>query len=317
MSEKRPVSRSDEVRQRRTREQAKRQRQASERAYRTQSHVKQPSRTLRLVSARPRTDRRYNIALGLPQTSLHFPTMPRVKPGWRMASLGLIVLLGVALYLLWNLPYFRVTEAQVTGAARLSPQEINAAMGVSGQPIFGVRPEEIATRLRLAYPELSSAVVTIGWPNQVQVQVVERQPVLLWQQDNGYTWIDASGVAFRPRGDVSGLVPVMSSVTPPPGAPSLTDPFSPTPYLSPDMVKAAQTLSTSLPAGVTMIYDPKNGFGWNDPQGWQVYFGSASKDMTLKVHVYQSLVASLSARGVIPAFISVVHVDAPYYRMAK
>jgi cell division protein FtsQ len=317
MSEKRPVSRSDEVRQRRTREQAKRQQQASERAYRPQSHVKQPSRTLRLVSARPRTDRRYNIAVGLPQPSLHFPTMPRIKPGWRMVSLGLIVLLGVALYLLWNLPYFRVTEAQVTGAARLSPQEINAAMGVSGQPIFTVRPEEIATRLRLAYPELSSAVVTVGWPNQVQVQVVERQPVLLWQQDNGYTWIDASGVAFRPRGDVSGLVPVMSSVTPPPGAPSLTDPFSPTPYLSPDMVKAAQTLSTSLPAGVTMIYDPKNGFGWNDPQGWQVYFGSASKDMALKVRVYQSLVASLSARGVIPAFISVVHVDAPYYRMAQ
>lgn len=317
MTEKRSSSRSDEVRQRRTREQAKRQKQTVERAYRPQPMATARGRSLYAVPRKKQEGRRFNIALGLPRSQLHVPSLPRLQPGWRTASLVLSLVLGALLYLLWNLPYFRVTQAQVTGAARLAPAEINAALGVSGRPIFGLRPDDLAAQLRRAYPELSSAQVTVGLPNQVQVEVTERQPVLLWQQGNGYTWIDASGVAFRPRGEVGGLIPVMGLETPPAGQPIADDPFSPLPYLSPDMVKSAQTLAVSLPAGVTMIYDSKNGFGWNDPQGWQVFFGSSSKDMALKVRVYQALVASLGARGITPAFISVVHVDAPYYRMAQ
>lgn len=314
MTEKRSSTRSDDVRLRRAREQRQRQQQAVERAYRPQ-HVA-PRKTTR-ATPRQQADRRYNIALGVPQNRLHVPSLPRIKPGWRMASLGIILTLGVLLYLLWNLPFFRVTEAQVTGAVRLTPQEINAALGVSGHPIFVLRPDELVTQMRVAYPEISSAQITLGWPNQVQVLVTERQPVLLWQLSEGYTWIDVDGVAFRPRGEVSGLIPVMALATPPAAQATSTDPLSPQPYLSQDLVKAAQILSSTLPAGVTMVYDPKNGFGWTDPQGWQVFFGSSSKDMALKVRVYQSLAASLAARGIIPAFISVVHVDAPYYRMAQ
>ncbi len=316
MTEKRSSSRSDEVRVRRAREQEKRQKQATERAYRPLPKVTSRRKTPRLRSVQNQVDRRYNIAVGLPQSRLHVPTLPRIKPGWRTASLVLSLALGVALYLLWNLPYFRVTEAQVTGAARLTSADVNAALGVSGQPIFGLQSDELETRLRLNYPELSSAQVTIGLPNQVAIQVTERQPVLLWQQGDGYTWIDATGVAFRPRGEVSGLILIASLATPPAGLPT-DDPFSPVPYLSADLVKSAQTLAAILPPGASMIYDARNGFGWQDPQGWQVFFGTNSKDMALKVRVYQSLAASLTARGIYPAFISVVQVDAPYYRMAQ
>jgi hypothetical protein len=310
MSQRRTSSsRSDEVRVRREREQVKREKQATERAYRP--------RAARKKTPRQQAERRYNIAVGLPQSRLRVPSLPRIKPGWRMASLALSLALGVALYLLWNLPYFRVIEAQVTGAARLPSAEINAALGVSGQPIFGLQSDELETRLRLNYPELSSAQVTISLPNQIAIQVTERQPVLLWQQGDGYTWIDSTGVAFHPRGEVSGLILVISLATPPAGLSVTDDPFSPLPYLSADLVKSAQTLAAILPPGASMIYDARNGFGWSDPQGWQVFFGTSSKDMALKVRVYQSLAASLAARGIYPAFISVVQVDAPYYRMAQ
>jgi hypothetical protein len=317
MTAKRSSSRSDEVRQRRSREQTKRQRQTVERAYRPQPMAVARERRLSATPRKKPKGRRFNIALGLPRSQLQSSSLPRLRPGWRAASLTLSLALGILLYLLWSLPYFRVTQAEVTGAARLAPAEINAALGLNGRPIFSLRPLELAAQLRRAYPELSSAQVTIGLPNRVQVEVVERQPLLLWQHGNGYTWIDASGVAFRPRGEASGLIPIMSLETPPAGQPTADDPLSPPPYLSPEMVKSAQILAASLPAGVTMIYDPVNGFGWNDPQGWQVFFGSSLKDMALKARVYQALVASLTARGITPAFISVVHVDAPYYRMAQ
>jgi cell division protein FtsQ len=317
MSARRPAPRSDEVRDRRAREQVKRQKKAAERAYRPLPPVTTRNKTLRLTPRAPQADRRFNIAIGLPQNRLQVPSLPRIQPGWRLASFILGIALIAALYLLWNLPYFRVTQAQVAGAARLSPAEINAALGASGQPVFVLRSDELEKRLRLAYPELSAAQVTISLPNQVQVEVVERQPVLLWQQDNGYTWIDATGVAFRPRGEVGGLIPVAAQATPPSGVSVTDDPFSPPPYLSPDMVKSAQILAANLPAGATMIYNPGTGFGWSDPQGWQVFFGSNSKDMALKVRVYQALAASLTSRGIYPAFISVVHVDAPYYRMEQ
>lgn len=316
MTEKRSSSRSEEVRLRRSREQVSRQKKVIERAYRPAPAMPARDRTAR-VTPRRETGRRFNIAVGLPQSRFQVPSLPRIQPGWRMVSLALSLALAVALYLLWNLPYFRVGEVTVTGLVHLSPSEINIALGASGQSIFGLRPDEMETNLRIAYPELSSVHVRIGLPNQVQVEVVERQPVLLWQLSEGYTWIDANGVAFRPRGEVSGLIPVMALATPPVGRPILSDPLSPLPYLPAEMVKSVQILSASLPAGTTMLYDARNGFGWNDPQGWQVFFGTDSRDMALKVRVYQSLVTSLTARGIYPALISVLQVDAPYYRMAQ
>ena len=59
--------------------------------------------------------------------------------------LVLAAILGTAIYLAYNLPYFRVTQAQVTGNQIISLDEINAVMGVAGQPVFTLKPDEIET----------------------------------------------------------------------------------------------------------------------------------------------------------------------------
>lgn len=322
MSEKPTLSRAEEIRRRRAREQAKREKQASERAYRPLPPVTARSEA-RYVAPRQKSrqrngTRRYNAAVtGSPRARLRIPALPQLRVGMRLASFFLVLILGGALYFAWTTPYFRVSEAQVTGSARLSPAEINAALGIANEPVFLLKPAEIVTRLRLAYPELAGAEVKVQLPNQVEVRVTERQPVIMWQQGNGFTWIDASGVAFRPRGQVDGLIQIIGLATPPGSNITTNDPLDPPPYLAPDLVKAAQLLASNVPAGATLTYDPINGLGWTDSRGWQVYFGSTSKDITLKLSVYQALVASLTARSLTPNFISVVHADAPYYRMAK
>jgi hypothetical protein len=320
MSEKRELPRAELVRQRRERENTRRLEQASKRAYKPEITV--TSRNRGHITAKQKRvthERRFNIALGLSNLHLQRPriSLPKLLAGWRPTSLFITFVLCAALYLAWTLPYFHATWANVQGNSRLTVDEINAVLGISGQSIFTIQPEEVETRLRLNYPELASAEVTVYLPNHVFVNVTERQPVILWQQGEGYTWIDATGLAFRPRGVVTGLIPVLGNGVPPAGIASPDDPLSPPPFLTKEMVEAILLLSPTVPAGTMMVYDPLNGLGWNDARGWQVFFGTDAKDMALKIRVYQSLVDSLTARGLSPIFVSVAYANAPYYRMSQ
>jgi cell division protein FtsQ len=321
MTSKRDLSRADAARQRRVHENKKRVEQATKRAYRPTPTV--PARSRNYASSRTRQipdQRRFNIALGLlPGVNTRGTTIhiPELRYGPRTVSLVLTFLLLAALYFAWTLPYFHATWATVVGNNRVPADEINAALGVTGQSIFTIQPSKVETRLVMNYPELTSAKVKVYLPNYVYVTVTEREPVILWQQGEGYTWIDSEGVAFRPRGAVAGLIPVIGNGAPPTPIASTSDPLSPTPYMSKEMVDAIKLLAPNLPPGTVMVYDSQNGLGWKDSRGWQAFFGTDGSNMALKLRVYQSLVDSLVARGVTPTIISVEYPDAPFYRVAQ
>ena len=149
-------------------------------------------------------------------------------------------------------------------------------------------------------------------PNAVSVEVVERQPVIQWQQGESYTWIDEAGIAFRPHSEVQGLILIDALGAPPPldGVPG-----SPAPFITADTVKAVQSLAAFTPSGSKILYDPRDGFSWMDPRGWHVVFGTGSEDMAVKVRIYQSLVDWLSQRKIQPVLINVAYPNAPYYRL--
>jgi cell division septal protein FtsQ len=232
----------------------------------------------------------------------------------RAVSFTLVAILGAALYLAYSLPFFRVTQAEIAGNQMLSSDEINSVMGVAGRPIFTVKPGDLETRLRLNFPELVSADVNVSLPNHVSVNLVERHPVVRWEQGGGYTWIAEDGVAFRPRGDNPELISVVA-VAAPALSLSAPDPLNPTPFISTEMIQALKGLAGHVPPGMTIIFDPQMGFGWTDPRGWRVYFGTSSNDVELKMRVYESMVNSLTQRGIRPALINVTYPTAPYYRM--
>ena len=268
---------------------------------------------------RSKTRRRFQAAFSMPGIQIHLPaiTMPRFEVGWRLLSFFISLLLGAALYLAWTLPMFRVTVAQITGNQRITADEINAVLDSAGQPIFTILPSDLEQRIRRNYPEVASAQVILTLPNIVSINIAERQPVILWQQNNAYTWVDKNGVAFHPRGPAEKLISVNALASPPPGQPSADDALSPTPYVSEDMVKSIQILAPNVPSGSTLTYDSRYGLGWSDSRGWQAYFGSDSQDMSIRLKVYQSLVNSLLQRGIYPVFISVQYSNAPYYRLSQ
>jgi hypothetical protein len=326
MSEKKELSRAELVRLRREQEHANRMnriaREATQLVPPVTVRAKKVATTPRAKVVKPKqnTRRRFQIALpalpSTPRANVRPVSIPRPRLGWRLFSFILSAILGAALYYAFNLPQLRVTEAQVTGNQIVTPADVNSVLNISGQPIFLITPSDLETRLRLNYPELVSVRVNVSLPNLVTVDVRERKPAIRWEQGGGYTWVAEDGVAFRPRGEMLGLVSVVAESAPPVGG-SGADPLSPAPFISSDMVLALKGLAGHVPPGQSILYDARMGFGWNDPRGWRAYFGATPKDIELKMRVYESMVESLTQRGIRPALINVTYPTAPYYRMTQ
>ena len=317
MSERREKSRAEFVRLRREQEHAKQMQRAMKEATRP---VPTPGERARKQTkpARPPKDtpnkRRFNISLHMPRPNFRAIHFPRPRVGWRTVSFVLLAILGAAISLAFTRPELRAMQAQVTGNQMLTPEEVNSVLNIAGQPVFFLIPSELETRLRLNYPELAAVQVTVSLPNLVSVHLVERRPLIRWEQGGGYTWIAHDGVAFRPRGEIAELISVVA-VSPPPVIGTANDPLSPTPFLSMEMVQSLKGLAGHVPPGAVILYDPAFGFGWNDPRGWRAYFGTTASDVELKMRVYETMVNSLTQRGIRPALINVTFPTAPYYRM--
>ena len=264
--------------------------------------------------------RRYDIALNGQGAEMRLPSLPTIGVGWRLLSAVLVGALGFLIHTLWYSPFFSVDKIDVTGLVRLSNAEINSVADVIGKSIIFVNPAALEIDLQEAFPELVNISVETEVPNKVVVNLVERQPVLAWQQDGQTFWIDENGVAYLPHGEGGPSITVQGSDLLSVAAPiSATlgveeDTFQSLPE---ELVNAILIISPEAPDNTPIVYDSEHGLGWLDPRGWQVYFGSSEEDMTLKLKVYTKIFRRLKKAGIRPALISVEHVHAPYYRLER
>jgi hypothetical protein len=314
-------SRAEQVRRRRKQEAGKRLSNSAVLATRPVAPITARASLLQAGQSRgrPVARRRSDAALSMPGIEVRLPTISFSGPGakWRFVSFGVVVLLGAAIYLAITAPAFSASAVQVTGNQRIASGEIGAVLGTGDTQVFMLEPGELEKRLRLNFPDLLTANVTVGLPNQVFVEVAERTPILAWYQEGGYTWIDDTGVAFRPRGEGGSLITVQAQNAPKPVSVAVADAMAPLPYISPEQVATARELAPHTPAGSAIIYDAQYGFGWADSRGWQVFFGEQARDVDVKLRVYDSLVQMVAAKGIRPSFINVQYPSAPYYRMSQ
>lgn len=257
---------------------------------------------------------RYDIAFSLGRTDVRAPSLSIPQLGPRWISAGITAALVFLLFTLWTASTFTVSAAEVLGAARLTVSEISVATDIVNQPIFMAVPAQIEQNLRTAYPDLSSVHVRVAFPNRIIVDVVERMPMLAWYQNGATTWIDAEGMAFPQRGEVSGLVQVNANGTPPAVANVDGTLSYEMKFIAPEMVQAMVTLAPYVPSGLPMIYDPQYGMGWQDTLGWFVYFGQNTTNIPMKIAVYQAMVDQFAQQGIQPTLISVEYLDSPIYK---
>jgi cell division protein FtsQ len=262
-------------------------------------------------------DHRYDISFNLGHTAVQAPAinLPVIDfSNPRLISGGITIALAIILVLMWTASTFSVSAAEVTGNQRIGADEILSRSGIYGEPIFKAVPEQIEINLRTAFPDIKEVTVKAGFPNRIRVKLIERVPVISWYQDGAVTWIDAEGYAFIPHGEVSGLVPVTSNDSPADVFIDPEVPFYEQRFVNPDVVQAIIDLAPSVPEGMLLIYDPQYGIGWQDPRGWTVQIGQSTKDLQMKLKVYQVLVDQITAQGIQPSLVSLEFLDAPFYK---
>lgn len=264
-------------------------------------------------SARRRKEarRRYNVALNAPGAELRLPAFPVFRVGWRIVSGLLAVGMMWAVFALWTTPIFTVNWVEVQGLERLSDKEVNQVLKLAGQSVFTVDPQVVTDLLNNAFPELTDAHITVGLPAKVVISVGERQPILAWEHGGILSWVDENGIAFLPRGEAASLIPVRVMGNPP----NVGDARSENQIISPDLINAIQFIAAVAPEGVTLLYHPDHGLGWEDPGGWMVFFGPSPDKMDQRMSVYLTMVTELQKRGITPVLISVEYLHAPYYRL--
>lgn len=266
--------------------------------------------------------RRYDLTLSVPGAEMRLPALPQIAFGMRLVSGLMVIGLAAMVYFLWNSSTFRVSAAHISGLQRLSVEDVNALLDVSGKPVFGLSTSVMETKLKQAFPEFSAVTVKIGFPNEVQVSVEERTPILTWKQEGRTILVDANGVAF-PQRELSSAAPALvveassAPSVPQPDAMAVDDKLSApltSQFLPVEMVSAILSMSAVAPQNSSLIYSKDHGLGWKDSQGWEAYFGDV-RDIDMKLKVYQALVKQIKKEKLKPVLISVEYVHNPYYRL--
>jgi cell division protein FtsQ len=89
-----------------------------------------------------------------------------------------------------------VQDVLVEGRLRTDPGALRAQLGVErGQPLLGVDPREARARLE-QLPWVERASVARMLPSGLQIRLIERQPLALWQRAGQFLLIDRTGAVI-------------------------------------------------------------------------------------------------------------------------
>jgi hypothetical protein len=306
-----------------------------------------PYATPNLGGTRPAAPaRKLHYARGANGVEVRMPALPSIQFNWQTASIFIAFALLLLVLLMTNLDTFHVSTVDLVGAQRVSSTDVTPVVADVTKSIFTLDRSKTVAAVKAAFPEFSAVQLKVALPNRVILNVTERQPILAWVANDQTQWIAADGAVMPARGDGGSLVTITSSVSVPsynPDAPVETAsdastsagtgtaadttaaaatataptvaavPAAPQ-FVDQQILQAAISLSAQMPSGASLVYDPVSGMGWNDPQGWQVFFGLDLSNIAFKQTEYQAILARLQALGITPSLISVAQVDSPYYR---
>lgn len=278
-----------------------------------------------------RQRRQVYLPTGTPGSELRLPTLPRLSFSWRWLSAALAVGMVVVLYMMLNSSKFEVSNVNLSGGIRVPSEEVLATLNVSGDSIIHVKPAQVEEQILATFPDIKSAKVNVALPDTLNVVIEERIPAILWlENEQQLFWIDQDGYTFSVRGDANLPIRVYANTTPPYAlgyvdpksivtdnqtAEEQDQPAELVPPIDPAFVEVVQKLNAIKPADTPMLYNAENGLGWTDPHGWQVYFGTRTEDIDMKLLEYRHIVDVILDKNLQPVLISMEFLHAPFYRL--
>jgi len=211
------------------------------------------------------------------------PTLAAAPPStaaWIATRLLAMVLLFGASGLLYHVAAsdgFHIERVVVVGSQLVPPAEIERVAAVTGLNIFWLKEEEIGHRLQ-AITAVQSVRVRAVLPDRLDVRIVERTPVAVWQNGGTSYLVDAEGRVLRMTDEAIAL-PTIRDVG--------TQPVQPDTRVDQAALNTMFQLQHLLPriagfipgnleyspdTGVTVIVDggPHIRFGRDDDLEWKV-----------------------------------------------
>ncbi len=278
-----------------------------------------------------RQRRQVYLPTGTPGSEVRLPTLPRISFSWRWLSAALALGMVVLLYMMLNSATFEVNTVNLSGGIRVPSEEVKAILNVTGESIIHVKPAQVEKQILATFPDIKSAQVEVALPNTLNVLIEERIPAILWlENEQELFWIDQDGYAFSIRGEANLPIRVYANTTPPyalgyvdPKSVEIEEtvedgeeePVTPIPPIDPAFIQAVQKLNAIKPTDTAMLYDGERGLGWTDPHGWQVYFGTQTEDIDMKLIEYSHIVEAILDKNLQPVLISMEFLHAPFYRL--
>ena len=230
---------------------------------------------------------------------------------WVVTKLLALILLFGASGLLYHVAAsddFRIARVVVVGSQLIPSAEIERTAAVAGLNIFWVREEEVGHRLQ-AIVAVQSARARTVLPDRLEVRIVERAPVAVWQNGGMSYLVDAEGRVLQVT-DMAVALPTIRDV----GSQPIQVGGSVDRAALATMFRLQQLLPRA--AGLTpreLEYGPDTGVTVVPDSGPRVRFGS-DEDLDWQVSALVAIRRELERQGRRPELIDVRFRDRPYAR---
>ena len=255
-------------------------------------------RNLRIESRPVLPPRWQRLGLKWPSLSLRKMTPARV------ASLVLVLAFLALLGFVLQNDAFYIYGADVQGNRLVTAQDVYGRSGLDGRNVLLVNARE-AERLIADVPFIKSARVTVGLPAHVQIDVEERQPIVVWQVAGNRYGLAEDGTVVPPEGL-------------PPDAPTVQAEGQPLKYgtkLSAELVAVARHVRQLVPDAKSIVYSQERGIGIMTEGNWPVYFGMKDDAIAARVSVLNGLLQQFKQQKIQPEFVDLSLASRPYYRL--
>jgi cell division septal protein FtsQ len=197
----------------------------------------------------------------------------------RAGALLVALAAAAALYGVSSSDAFSARRMTVTGTTWTPEADVLAALAVpADQNVFTVRANDLANRLA-QFPSIKGASVTVSLPDEVHVNVDERQALVVWKVGDRRFLVDADGLLFAELGEnppeAATALPVIDD------AQLFSMQLDVGSKLDPVVLDAALRLGSLTPADVgssarslSLRVDDANGFTMRSrPANWTAIFG--------------------------------------------
>lgn len=201
----------------------------------------------------------------------------RISPARAGGALGMLVAVA-AIYGATASPAFSLGPVVVRGLHFTDPAEVTARLGVAdGVNVFALSTEALAARLA-DLPAVAAVDIAVQLPDTLDVDVREREAILVWGIGDRRLLVDRDGVLFAEvaaaSGDAAGIAAIADDR-------AASAAFGVGGRLDPIDLDAATRLGSLKPAdigsaaaGLAMAVTDENGFVVRaEPGGWSAVFG--------------------------------------------